>query len=121
MAPRANWNKLLDGFDFESWVLEGGRKEIAVKEFPFLYGFFTDPKKEVLPSELIQELVDFTGVNIDPTSSSKLRALQGHLGSSDAANSHRLACELLVVSKNEDPLISFLGDFVRDLLTKPKV
>ncbi len=113
--------KLLDSFDFEKWILVGGRKEIAVNKFPFLYSFFTDPNKGVLPSELIQELISFTGVNMDPTSSSKLRALQGHLRSSDAANSRRLAGELLVVSKNEDPLISFLGDFVRDLLTKPSV
>jgi len=119
MAPRANWIKLLDNFDFETWILVGGRKEIAVNEFPYLYKFFTDPKKVVLPSELIQELADFSGVNMDPTSSSKLRALQGHLRSSDAANSLRIARELLVVSNNEDQLISFLGDFVRDLLTKP--
>ena len=121
MAPRANWIKLLDNFDFEKWILVDGRKEIAVNEFPFLYRFFTDPNKKVLPSELIQELVSFNGVKMDAASSIKLRALQGHLRSSDASNSHRLAGELLVVSKNEDPLISFMGDFVRDLLTKPSV
>jgi len=121
MAPRANWIKLLNNFDFETWIVLGGRKEIAVNEFPCLYRFFTDPKKDVSPSELIQELVSFSSDNMDSITSSKLLALQGHLRSSDPANSLRLAIELLVVSKNEDHLISFMGDFVRDLLSKPSL
>lgn len=121
MAPRANWIKLLGNFDFETWILLGRRKEIAASEFPKLYRFFTEPESDTSPSDLIQELANFSGDNMDSTTSNKLRALQSHLRSSDSANSLRLANELLVVAKNGDQLISFMGDFVRDLLSKPSV
>jgi len=118
MAPRANWDKLIPSFNYALWSLSGLRHEIGANYLPVMVSFYENKTTQLVPADVINELVNLKIKTTEGLITDKFSALQTHIKIADPANCLRLANELLMIKPNQEPIAEFIAEFMRDLLAK---